>query len=150
MSNVNSESCALDTNGALKPALAISWYNDTDDDAPMATISHAPTSLTASRSSSLLSQGTLNNYVHMTGSGTVLAGLVTGSCQSGCASKPSAKICDATPTISSIPAKRAATRFSTATTHKHTSVPDDTDIDTSSNGDALFESTVNKDDKMPV
>jgi hypothetical protein len=149
MSNVNSKSCALDANGALKPASAISWYNDADDDAPIATISRAPTSLTASRSSSSLSQGTLNNYVRMTGSGTVPAGLVAGSRRSGRASKPSAKIHDAAPTISSIPAKRAATGFSTATTRKRTSVPDDTDIDTSSDGDTLFESTVDEDDKMP-
>jgi hypothetical protein len=91
MSNVNSESCALDANGALKPASAISWYNDVDDDAPMATISRAPTFLTASRSSSSLSQGTLNNYVCMMGSGAVPAGLVAGSRRSGRASKPSAK-----------------------------------------------------------
>jgi hypothetical protein len=150
MSNINSESCALDANGVLKPASTISWYNDADDDAPMATISCAPTSaLTASRSSSSLSQGTLNNYVRMTGSGTVPAGLVAGSRRSGHTSKPSAKICDAAPTISSIPAKRAATGFSTATTRKRTSVPDDTDIDTSSDGDALFESTMDEDDEMP-
>src|ERR1700722_1931299 len=39
--------------------------------------------------------------------------------------------------------------FLTATTCKCTSVPDDTDIATSSNGDALFESTMDEDDEMP-
>jgi hypothetical protein len=53
---------------------------------------------------------------------------------------------DAAPSISSVPAKRATTGSSTATTRKQTSAPADTDIDTSSNGDPFFEDTVKDDD----
>ena len=43
MSEYNLEACALDAAGALKLALDITWYNDADDDVPMATTSVAST-----------------------------------------------------------------------------------------------------------
>ena len=77
MSNINFESCALDTNGGLKPASAITWFNNVDNNVPMATVSPP---VTASSSSSSLAQGTLNNFVHLTSSGKVPAALVAGAC----------------------------------------------------------------------
>ena len=146
MSNTNFESCALDANGGLKPASAITWFNDADNDIPMATVSPP---ITASSSSSLLAQSTLNNFVHLTSSGKVPASLVAGARRSGHAIKPSAKIHDAVPSVSLVPAKRSAINLSTATTRKCISAPADMDIDTSSDSDALFEDTVNNDDEMP-
>ena len=146
MSNTNFESCALDANGGLKPASTITWFNDADDDIPMATVSPP---VTASSSSSSLAQSTLNNFVHLTSSGKVPTSLVAGARRSGRAIKPSAKIRDAVPSVPSVPAKRSAVNLSTATTRKHISAPADTDIDTSSDGDALFEDTVDDDDEMP-
>ena len=35
MSNTNFESCALDTNGGLKPASTITWFNDAGDNVPI-------------------------------------------------------------------------------------------------------------------
>jgi hypothetical protein len=139
MSNTNFESCALDANGGLKPASAITWFNDVDNDIPMATVSPP---VTASSSSSLLAQSTLNNFVYLTSSGKVPTSLVAGAHRSGCAIKPSAKICDTVPSISSVQAKRSAVNLSTATTCKCISAPADMDIDTSYD-------TVNGDDKMP-
>jgi hypothetical protein len=66
--------------------------------------------------------------------------------RSGRTFKPSAKIYDSAPSVSSVPAKRATTGSSTSTTRKRTSAPADTDIDTSSDGDPLFEDTVEDDD----
>ena len=146
MSNTNFESCALDASGHLKPASAISWFNDADNDIPMTTVSPP---ITASSSSSSLAQGTLNNFIRLTSSGRVPAALVAGARRSGRAVKPSAKIRDAVPSVSSVPAKRSAVGLSTATTRKRISAPADMDIDTSSDGDALFEDTVDDDDEMP-
>ena len=142
MSSSNLESCALNTNGALKPASAITWFNDADDDIPMATISPVPAPLTASSSSSSLTQGTLNNFVHLASSGKLPATtVVAGTHRSGRTFKLSTKIRDSAPSISSVLAKRAATGSSTLTTHKRTSASANTDIDTSSNGNPLFEDT---------
>ena len=81
MSSSNLESCTLNTNGALKPASAIAWFNDADDDIPMATISPVPAPLTASGLSSSLTQGTLNNFVHLASSGKLPATtVVAGTC----------------------------------------------------------------------
>jgi len=71
MSSINFESCALDTNGALKPASTIAWFNYVEDNVPMATISPVFTPLMASGSSSSLTQGILNNFVHLVSSGKV-------------------------------------------------------------------------------
>jgi hypothetical protein len=71
MSSINFESCALDTNGALKSASAIAWFNDVDDGVPMATTSPVSAPLVASGSFSSLTQGTLNNFVHLVSSGKV-------------------------------------------------------------------------------
>ena len=76
MSNTNFKSCALDANGGLKPASAITWFNDVDDDIPMATVSPP---ITASSSSSSLAQSTLNNFVCLTSSGKVPTSLVAGA-----------------------------------------------------------------------
>ena len=105
--------------------------------------------ITASSLSSSLAQSTINNFVRLTSSGKVPASLVAGAHQSGHAIEPSAKIRDAVPSVSSVPAKRSAVNLSTATTRKCISTPADTDIDTSSDGDALFEDTVDNDDEMP-
>ena len=105
--------------------------------------------VTASSSSSSLAQGTLNNFVCLTSSGKVPATLVAGAHWSGRAVEPSANICEAVPSVSSVPAKRSAIGLSTATTHKRISTPADMDIDTSSDSDALFEDTVDDDDEMP-
>ena len=124
----------------------ITWFNDVDNDIPMATVSPP---ITASSSSSSLAQSPLNNFVHLTSSGKVPASLVAGARRSGCAIKPSAKIRDAVPSISLVPAKRSAINLSTATTRNHISTPADTDIDISSNSDAAFEDMVDNDDEMP-
>jgi hypothetical protein len=72
MSSINFKSCALDTNGALKPASAIAWFNNVEDNVPMATISPVSAPLVASGLSSSLTQGTLNNFVRLVSSGKVL------------------------------------------------------------------------------
>jgi hypothetical protein len=148
MSATNLEACALDAAGALKPASDITWYNDADDEVPMVTPPVAPTvrPLAASSSTSSLSQGTLNNYVQLKHSGKVPASLVAGSRRSGRAPKPSAKIRDAAPSIPSIPAKRTATTSSATASRKRVSTATDTDIDLSSDGDALFEDSIDSDD----
>jgi hypothetical protein len=117
MFSINFESCALNTNGALKPASAIAWFNNAEDDVPMATISHVSTPLVASGLSSSLTQGTLNNFVHLS-SGKVPPTVAAVAHQSGHTFKLSAKIHDVAPSISSIPSKRAATGSSTVATHK--------------------------------
>ena len=147
ISSSNLESCALDTNSALKPASAITWFNDTDNDIPMATISPIPAPLMASGSSSSLIQGTLNNFVHLVSSGKLPATtVVAGTHRSGHTFKPSTKIHDSALSISSVLAKRAATGSSTLTTHKRTSASANTDIDTSSDGNPLFEDMDNNND----
>lgn len=61
MSNTNFESCAVDFSSHLKPAFAISLFNDADGDVFMTTISP----VTASSSCSSLAWGTLLKQFHL-------------------------------------------------------------------------------------
>jgi len=97
--------CLLSTSTATAGCLILT---------PMATVSPP---VTASSSSSSLAQGTLNNFIHLTSSDKVPAALVAGARWSGHAVKPSAKIHDTVPSISSVLAKRSAVNLSTVTTH---------------------------------
>ena len=134
--------CAVDANGSLKSPDNILWYNDADDDDPMATVPNAPSRLTASSSASSLSQGNLDSFVRLTSAGKAPANIVAGSRQSGWALKPSAKVRDAN--SSSIPAKRPATSSMPASQPKRVSlVADNTEVDLLSD---VFEGD---DDEMP-
>lgn len=121
--------CTVDANGSLKSPDNIVWYNDADDDNPMATAtSNALSHLTASSSASSLSQGNLNSFVHLTSAGKGPANIVAGSQQLGQAFKPSAKVHNAN--SSSIPAKHPASSSMPASQPKHMSlVADDTEDD---------------------
>ena len=67
--------CALDASGTLKSADDIEWYNDMDNDTPMETVSTtAPCHLAALSSTSSLSQGNIDGFVHLTSSGKVPVG----------------------------------------------------------------------------
>ena len=108
--------CAVNANGTLKSAADIEWFNDVDDDAPMAPVSTQPTQST---SASSLSQGNLNGFLHLTNSGKAPAQIVAGSHRSGRAIKPTAKVRDAAPTL--IPAKCPTTSSLATSAQKHTS-----------------------------
>jgi len=88
--------CAVNANGTLKSAADIEWFNDVDDDVPMAPVSTQPAQSTSALS---LSQGNLNGFLHLTNSGKAPAQIVAGSRQSGHAIKPTAKVRDAAPTL---------------------------------------------------
>jgi len=135
--------CALDASGALKPAEHMEWYNDADDDEPMNFVSTtAPRHLTASTSTSSLSQGNLDGFVRLQSSGKVAAHFVASARRSGRAPKPSAKIREAA-NAPSIPAKRPPPTTATSA-RKRPSV--DTEPDLSSD---LFEDEGVDDDEMP-
>jgi len=134
--------CAIDADGSLKSPDNIVWYNDADDDNPMATVPGAPAHLAASSSSSSLSQGNLDSFVHLMSSGKAPANIVAGSCQSGWAPKPSAKVHDANTSL--VPAKHLATSLMPVSQHKHVSLAVD-DME----GDLLSDIFKGDDNEMP-
>lgn len=107
--------CAVNANGTLKSAADIEWFNDVDDDAPMAPVSTQPAQSTSALS---LSQGNLDGFLHLTNSGKAPAQIVAGSRRSGRAIKPTAKVRDAALTL--IPAKRPATSSMATSAPKRT------------------------------
>ena len=133
--------CTVDADGSLKSPDNIVWYNDADDNDPMATVPNAPSHLTASSSASSLSQGNLDSFVHLTSAGKGPANIVAGSWWLGQALKPSTKVHNAN--LSSIPAKHPATSSMPASQPKHVSlIADNMEDDLLSN---LFEGN---DDEM--
>ena len=122
--------CTVDANCSLKSPDNIVWYNDADDDNPMATATNALSHLTASSSAYSLSQGNLNSFVHLTSAGKGPANIVAGSQQLGQTFKPSANLKVHNANSSSIPAKHPAPSSMPASQPKHMSlVADDTEDD---------------------
>jgi len=121
-------------------AADIEWFNDVDDDTPMAPVSTQPAQSTSALS---LSQGNLDGFLHLTNSGKAPAQIVAGSHRSGHAIKPTVKVRDVAPTL--IPAKHPATSSMATSAPKHTSaVVDDF-------SDDMFEEPeeCDVDDEMP-
>jgi hypothetical protein len=135
--------CAVNADGTLKPASQISFYHDVDSDAPMTGPSASARPLALSNSASSISQGRLDGFVHINGSGKAPASFVAGARRSGRVFKPSAKIRDATSSLSTIPAKRPAPVSSNTVTRRRSYTSIDTDVDTSPYGDEV------EDDEMP-
>jgi hypothetical protein len=130
--------CALRPDGSLKDATEIEFFNDVDDDVPMAAVS------TASASRPLMSsfsQGKLDAFVSRVAPATVVAG----SRRSGRALKPTEKVREAA--AQSIPTKRTApSDVSSAPVRRRVSAADVTDTED------LFEDEdgeTGEDDDMP-
>jgi hypothetical protein len=88
-----SDQCTISSDGQLKDASEIEWFNDVDDDTAMLP---PPPALKASSSA-----GTLDAFVQLRNSGRTPASISAGSRRSGWVTKPMEKV-HATATSSSI------------------------------------------------
>jgi len=135
---MSDSACTLRPDGTLKDASKIEFFNDVDDDVPMASVSTAPASRPLTSS---FSQGKLDAFVSRVAPATVIAG----SRRSGRALKPTEKARESA--AQSIPAKRTApSDVSSAPVRRRVSVVDVTDTEDLFEDD---EDSKDGDDDMP-
>ncbi|KAG1793470.1 uncharacterized protein HD556DRAFT_1308608 [Suillus plorans] len=107
-----SDSCALNTDGTLKDASKITFYNDPDDDVPLPPVpSNDPDDNVPS------TEPKKNAFSVLLKTGHTPATVTAGSRRSGCPSKPSARIRDADNVASSSGTRKRARASSSATEH---------------------------------